>query len=103
MWFKELSLSLRGLNAYIDNCEQISHRFGLLHGDLLNIFDIAHPVTKGIDDLDVLDVWESILGVAKIFHVVSEALIMLLVDGLQGFSYRWTLIHTLEVFDEHGT
>jgi hypothetical protein len=27
--FKELSSGLEGLNAYIDNCEQTSHRFGL--------------------------------------------------------------------------
>jgi hypothetical protein len=95
-------LSLGGLNAYISICEQISHYFGLFHGDFLNSLDIANPVIKGIDDFDVLDVRDSIPGIAKMFHLVSEAFIMLLLDGLQGFSYRRTLVRTLKVPDEHG-
>jgi hypothetical protein len=43
---------------------------------------------KGIDDLDILDVWDSVLGVAEMFYVVSEAFIMLLLDGLLSFSCR---------------
>jgi hypothetical protein len=37
------------------------------------------------------------------FHIVPEALIMLLLDGLQSLSSRWTLVCTLEVPDEYGT
>jgi hypothetical protein len=57
---------------------------------------------KDIDDLDVLDVWDSVLGIAETFYVISYAFIMLLLDALQGFSCRWTLIHTLDVPNEHG-
>jgi hypothetical protein len=28
---------------------------------------------------------------------------MLLFDGLQSFCYRWMLVRTLDVLDEHGT
>jgi hypothetical protein len=37
------------------------------------------------------------------FYVVSEALIMLLLDGLQSLYSRWTLVCALEVPDEYGT
>jgi hypothetical protein len=37
------------------------------------------------------------------FHIAPEALIMLLLDGLEGFNYRQTLVRTLEVPVEHGT
>jgi hypothetical protein len=43
---------------------------------------------KGIDDLDVLDIRDSVPGIAEMFYVVPKAFIMLLPDGLQGFSYR---------------
>jgi hypothetical protein len=36
------------------------------------------------------------------FHVFSEAFIMLLLNGLQGLSSRWMLVCTLKVSDEHG-
>jgi hypothetical protein len=75
-------LSLGGLNAHINNCEQISHRLWLLYGDSLNSFEIADPVTEGINDLNVLDVQDFISGIVEMFHVVPEALIMLLLDGL---------------------
>jgi hypothetical protein len=58
---------------------------------------------KGIDDLDVLDVWDSIPGVIEIFYIVSETLIMLLSDGLQGLCNRWKLVRALKVSDERGT
>jgi hypothetical protein len=58
---------------------------------------------KGIDDLDVLDVRDSIHGVAEMFHVVLKAFLMLLIDGLQGFSCRWMLVCTMKVPDEHCT
>jgi hypothetical protein len=71
-----------GLYAYISDCEEIGHYLGLLHGDLLHSLDIANPVVGGIDDLDVLDVRDSVSGIVEIFHIVSEALIMLLPYGL---------------------
>jgi hypothetical protein len=58
---------------------------------------------EDIYDLDVLDVRDNIPGVAKMFHVVSKALIMLLLDVFQSLNSRWTLIRALEVSDEHGT
>jgi hypothetical protein len=102
-WFKEPSSGLGGLNAYIGNYEKINYRLGLLHGNLLNSFDISHLIVKGIDDLNVLYVRDSIPGVPEIFHVVPEALIMLLLNGLQGLCYRRKLVHTMEVSDEYGT
>jgi hypothetical protein len=58
---------------------------------------------KGIDDLDILDVWDSVPGVVEMFHVVLEAFIMLLLDGLESFHSIWTLICILKVPDENGT
>jgi hypothetical protein len=58
---------------------------------------------EGIDDLDVLHVWDSIPHVAETFHITLEALIMLLLDGLQCFSHRRMLVHALDVPDEYGT
>jgi hypothetical protein len=58
---------------------------------------------KSIDDLDVLDIQDGIPGIVETFHVVKEALIMLLFDGLQSLSSRWTLVCTLEVPDEYDT
>jgi hypothetical protein len=66
------------------DCEQIGYRLGLLHGDLLHSLDIADPVIERIDDLDVLNVQDSIFGVTKMFHIVPKTLTMLLSDGLQG-------------------
>jgi hypothetical protein len=37
---------------------------------------------KGINDLNILDVRDSIPGVAEIFHIIPEALIMLLLDSI---------------------
>jgi hypothetical protein len=83
-----LSSGLGGLNAYIGDCRQTSYRLGFLHGDLLNSFEIAYPVAKGIDDIDVLDVWDSVSSIVEIFHEVPKAFIMLLLYGLQGLSCR---------------
>jgi hypothetical protein len=58
---------------------------------------------QDIDDLDDLDVWDSVPGVAETFHVVSKALNILLLDGLQGFSCTWTLVRILKVPNEHDT
>jgi hypothetical protein len=58
---------------------------------------------ESIDDFDILDVRDSVLDIAKMFHVILEAFIMLLLDGLQSFYSRWMLIYTMEVADEHDT
>jgi hypothetical protein len=42
-------------NACVSDCEQISHRFGLLHGDLHSL-DVTDSVMEDIDDLNILDV-----------------------------------------------
>jgi hypothetical protein len=64
---------------------------------------IANPITEGIDDFNVLDVQDSIPGIAEIFYVVLEAFIILLLISLEGFSSRWMLVRALKVQDEHGT
>jgi hypothetical protein len=66
-------------------------------------FDIINPIAEGIDDLDVLDIRDSVPGIAETFHVVLKTLIMLLADGLQGLCCRWTLVRALEVPNEYGT
>jgi hypothetical protein len=76
---------------------------GFFHCDLLHSPDIVDPITESIDDFNVLDVRDSILGIVETFHVVLEAFIMLLLDGLQGFCRRWMPVHALKVVDEHGT
>jgi hypothetical protein len=100
---KKSSPGFKSLNAYVSNCEQIDHCFGLLHGNLLHSLDVDDSVMEGVDDLDVLEIQDSVLGIAEIFHVVPEALIMLLLDGLQSLSSRWILVRVLEVPNEHGT
>jgi hypothetical protein len=55
---------------------------GFFHGDLLHSLDVADPITEDIDDLDVLNIRDSVPDIAEIFHIVSETLIMLLPDGL---------------------
>jgi hypothetical protein len=50
-----------------------------------------------------MDVRDNIPSIVEMFHIVPEALIMLLLDGLQGLSSRWMLIYTLKVSNEHGT
>jgi hypothetical protein len=58
---------------------------------------------KGIDDLDILDIRDSIPNITETFYVVPETLIMLLPDGLQGLYCRWTLVRALKVSNEHVT
>jgi hypothetical protein len=58
---------------------------------------------KGVDDLNVLDIRNSVLSITETFHIVPETLIMLLSDGLQGLCCRWTLIRALKVSNEYGT
>jgi hypothetical protein len=58
---------------------------------------------EDVNDLDVLDVWDVVSGIAKMLDIITETLIILLLDGLEGLSSRRTLIGALEVPDEHGT
>jgi hypothetical protein len=101
--FQKSGLGFGGLYAHINDCEQIDHRLGLLHSYLLHSLDVTDPVVKGIDDLNVLDVRDSVLGITEKFYVVSETLIMLLPDGLQCLYCRLMLIRALQVPNEHGT
>jgi hypothetical protein len=98
-----LSLGLESLYTYISDCEQISHHLGFLHGYLFHSLDITDTIVEGVDDPNVLDVQDGISGIAETLDVVTETLIMLLLDGLEGLSSRWTLVCALEVLDEHGT
>jgi hypothetical protein len=50
-----------------------------------------------------MDVRDVISGIADTFDIITETLIVLLLDGLEGLSGRWTLIGALKVPDEHGT
>jgi hypothetical protein len=58
----------------MSDCEQINHRSGLPPGDLLQCLDVADSIAESIDDLNVLDIWDNVSGIAEIFHIVSEAL-----------------------------
>jgi hypothetical protein len=58
---------------------------------------------EGVNNLNVLDVWDVISGIAETFDIITETLIVLLLDGLECLGCRWTLIGALEVPDEHGT
>jgi hypothetical protein len=101
--FKKSSSNLGGLIAFISDCEQIGHRPRLLYEYLVHSLDIANPVMEGINDLNVLDVRDSIPDIADTFHVVPKALIRLLLDGLQSLYNRWMFVCTLKVPYEHGT
>jgi hypothetical protein len=68
---------------------------------LLYGLDVADSIMESVDDLDVLDVRDSVSGVTEIFHIVLKVFIMLLPNGLKGLSSRWPLVCALEVPDEH--
>jgi hypothetical protein len=53
--------------------------------------------------ISILDIRDGVPSVAETFYVVPEALIMLLLYGLQSLGSRWMLIHALKVLDKHGT
>jgi hypothetical protein len=89
--------------AYISNREQISHSFGLLHRYLFHSFEITNDISEGVNNLDVLDVWDAISDIVETLDIITETLVLLLLDGLEGLGGRWTLIGALEVPDEHGT
>jgi hypothetical protein len=58
---------------------------------------------EGVNNLDVLDVWDAVSGIAEMLDIITETLIVLLLDGLEGLGGRWTLRGAPEVPDEHGT
>jgi hypothetical protein len=83
-----LSSGFRSLYAYIGDHKQISQCFGLLQGYLFHSFDIVDAITEGVNDLDVLDVWDAVSDIAEMLDIITETLIMLLLDGLEGLSSR---------------
>jgi hypothetical protein len=83
---KKSSLCFKSLDACVRDCEKIGHHLRLLHGNLLHNLDVTDSVVESVNDLDVLDILDSVPGIAEIFHVVPEALIMLLPNGLQSLS-----------------
>jgi hypothetical protein len=58
---------------------------------------------EGVNNLDVLDVQDAIFSITEPLDIITETLIVLLLDSLEGLGSRWTLIGALEVLDEHGT
>jgi hypothetical protein len=54
--------------------EQIGHHSRLPPGDLVQCLDVADSIAESIDDLNVLDIWDSVPGIVEIFHIVLEAL-----------------------------
>jgi hypothetical protein len=98
-----LSPGFGSFYAYISNREQIDYRFGLLHRYLFHGFEIADAISEGVNNLNVLDVQDVISGIAEMLDIITETLIVLLLDGLEGLGGRWTLIGALEVPDEYGT
>jgi hypothetical protein len=80
--FQKSRPGLGSLYTYGGDREQVGHHLWLLHGNLLHNLDVSNPVTESIDHLNILDVRDSVLGIAKAFHVVLETFIMLLPEGL---------------------
>jgi hypothetical protein len=78
-------------------------QFGLLYDNLLDNLDITDPIMKGIYDLNVLNVRDSVPDIAETFHIIPKALIVVMLDGFHGFSGGWILVRALEVPDEHYT
>jgi hypothetical protein len=100
---KKSSSGFESINACVRDCELIGHHLGFLHGDLLRGLNVVDSIMEGVDDLNVLDIRDNVPSIAETFHVVSEALIMLLPDGVESLNSRWTLVRALKVSDEHGT
>jgi hypothetical protein len=88
MRLQKLSPDFGSLYAYISDRKQISHRFKLLHGYLFHSFDIADVIVEDVNNLDVLDVWDVISGIAETLDIIAETLIMLLLNGLEGLGNR---------------
>jgi hypothetical protein len=100
---QKLSPGFGSFYAYIGNGEQIGYRFRLLYRYLLHDFEIIDAISEGVNNFDVLDIRDAISGIVETLDIITETLIMLLLDGLEGLGGRWTLIGGLEVPDEHGT
>jgi hypothetical protein len=101
MRLQKSSLGFGSFYAYISNREQIGHRFGLLHCYLFYNFEITDAIMEGVNN--VLDVRDAVSGIAEMLDIITETLIVLLLDGLDGLGGKWTLIGAIEVPDEHGT
>jgi hypothetical protein len=52
---------------------------------------------EDVNNLNVLDVRDTVFGIAEMLNVIMETLIMLLLDGLESLGSRQTLIGALEV------
>jgi hypothetical protein len=100
---QESSPGFGSFYAYIGNREQISHHFELLHCYLFHSFEIADAIMKCVNNLNVLDVRDVVSAITEMLDIITETLIVLLLDGLEGLGGRWTLIGVLEVPDDHGT
>jgi hypothetical protein len=85
---KKSSTSFGSLYVCIRDCEYINYCLAFFHDDLLHGLDVTDSVAEDIDDLDVLNVRDSVPDIVEMFHIVSEALIMLLPDGLESLSNR---------------
>jgi hypothetical protein len=46
---------------------------------------------------------DAVSNITETLDILTETLIMLLLDGLEGLGGRWTLIGALKVPDEHDT
>jgi hypothetical protein len=49
-----------------------------------------------------MDVWDVVSGITEMLDIITETLIVLLLDGLEGLGGRWMLIGALKVPDEYG-
>jgi hypothetical protein len=58
---------------------------------------------EGVNNFVVMDVRDVVSGIAETLDIITETLIMLLLDGLEGLGSRLMLIGALEVPGEHGT
>jgi hypothetical protein len=76
--FKEPSPGLLGLDIDVNDYEQISHRSGLLHGDLHDSLNIADLVMEGADDLNLLYIRDNVPGITEMFYILPETFIRLL-------------------------
>jgi hypothetical protein len=85
---KKSSTSFGSLYVCIRDCEYINYCLAFFHDDLLHGLNVTDSVVEDIDDLDVLNVRDSVPDIVEMFHIVSEALIMLLPDGLESLSNR---------------
>jgi hypothetical protein len=57
---KKSSLGFGSHDACVSDHEQIGHRLGLFHCDLLHSLNVVDSVAKGVDDLNVLDIRDSV-------------------------------------------